>query len=510
MVKRQMFSKIQKLRMQGFSMEAIALELGINRKTVSNYVQMSPEEYIAYEMESRSRKRIPSEYKEKIIEIYRNNGFKRLNMTGVYDYLEEIVGKLAFTDRTLRNYINSLIQNGELKISETIRMYEKVAPLPFGKQMQMDFGQYKFKSGLKVYIFATLLSASRYKYVSFQDRPFRGKDIIDHLINCFEYFGGQPEELVIDQDAALVASENHGDILYTKEFSHFIEEMNLKMYVCRKADPESKGKVENLVGYVKHNFLDIRDYSEIEELCKSGLLWLDRRANGSISAATGLIPANVITEERKFLHPIRNSIFKINSIVKDERIVSQQSFISYQNSLYSVPTGYRNQKVEVAVILDILYIYSLDNVLLAEHEITSIYREKVIKREHFREKEKKLSDLKEDIPRLFELPLWKEFVLMNFRTFPRYTRDQCILAKKYFNKDTNENLLLQALLFCNENKTFSFKNLFDSYNYFFNEDKADQVGTKKEVKSFENKTLKIDVSLRELQEYTSHILGEAV
>ncbi|MBK9498245.1 MAG: response regulator transcription factor [Leptospiraceae bacterium] len=58
MVKRQMFSKIQKLRMQGFSMEAIALELGINRKTVSNYVQMSPEEYIAYEMESRSRKRI--------------------------------------------------------------------------------------------------------------------------------------------------------------------------------------------------------------------------------------------------------------------------------------------------------------------------------------------------------------------------------------------------------------------------------------------------------------------
>ncbi|MBL0266412.1 MAG: hypothetical protein IPQ05_21740 [Leptospiraceae bacterium] len=172
MVKRQMFSKIQKLRMQGFSMEAIALELGINRKTVSNYVQMSTEEYIAYERESRSRKRIPSEYKEKIIEIYRNNGFKRLNMTGVYDYLEEIVGKLAFTDRTLRNYINSLIKNGELKISETIRMYEKVAPLPFGKQMQMDFGQYKFKSGLKVYIFATLLSASRYKYVSFQDRPF--------------------------------------------------------------------------------------------------------------------------------------------------------------------------------------------------------------------------------------------------------------------------------------------------------------------------------------------------
>ncbi|MBL0266414.1 MAG: hypothetical protein IPQ05_21750 [Leptospiraceae bacterium] len=129
--------------------------------------------------------------------------------------------------------------------------------------------------------------------------------------------------------------------------------------------------------------------------------------------------------------------------------------------MYSVPTGACESEilVEVMVILDILYIYSLDNVLLAEHEITSIYREKVIKREHFREKEKKLSDLKEDIPRLFELPLWKEFVLMNFRTFPRYsTRDQCILAKKYFNKDNvNENLLLQALSFQNGKQNFSLR-----------------------------------------------------
>jgi len=510
MVKRQMFSKIHKLRIQGYSMEAIAIELGINRKTVSNYVQMSAEEYAAYERESRSRKRLPFDFKEEIIEVYRKNGFKRLNMTGVYDFLEESSGKLPFTDRTLRNYINSLIQNGDLKISETVRMYEKVAPLPFGKQMQMDFGQYKFKSGLKVYIFATLLSASRYKYVSFQDRPFRGKDIIDHLIHCFAYFGGQPEELVIDQDAALVVSENNGDIKYTKEFSHFIEEMNLKMYVCRKADPESKGKVENLVGYVKHNFLDIRDYSEIEDICKSGLSWLDRRANGCISAATGLIPKEVIQEERKFLRPIRNSIFQSNSIIKDERIVSKQSFISYQGSLYSVPTQYRNQKVEIAAILNILYIYNRDNALLAEHEITSIFGQKVIKKEHFREKEKRLSDLKQDIPELFELPLWKEFVLMNFRTFPRYTRDQCILAKKYFNSDTDEKFLLQALLFCNENKTFSFKNLFDSYHYFFNENKKEPKETDKEFKPFENIAPKINVILRDIQEYTSHVLGEAV
>jgi IS30 family transposase len=44
----------------------------------------------------------------------------------------------------------------------------------------------------------------------------------------------------------MVSSENRRDIIYTKDFKQFIEEMDLKMYVCRKSDPESKGKMENV------------------------------------------------------------------------------------------------------------------------------------------------------------------------------------------------------------------------------------------------------------------------
>ena len=107
-----------------------------------------------------------------------------------------------------------------------------MAELPYGKQLQIDFGEYRTKSGLKLYIFAAVLSASRYKYATLQDRPFTTLDLIHHLLDCFEYLGGIPEEIVIDQDKVMVVSENRGDIIYTKDFKQLIEEMDLKMYVC--------------------------------------------------------------------------------------------------------------------------------------------------------------------------------------------------------------------------------------------------------------------------------------
>ena len=65
---------------------------------------------------------------------------------------------------------------------------------------------------------------------------------------------------MIDQDKLMVVSENAGDIIYTKDFKYFLQETGLEMYVCRKADPETKGKVENLVGYVKGNHLSVRSF----------------------------------------------------------------------------------------------------------------------------------------------------------------------------------------------------------------------------------------------------------
>jgi len=72
---------------------------------------------------------------------------------------------------------------------------------------------------------------------------------------------GAPE-LVFDQDSIVAVSENYGDIIYTYEFEKYRKLHRLTNYLCRKADPESKGKVESMVKYVKNNFLPNRFFME--------------------------------------------------------------------------------------------------------------------------------------------------------------------------------------------------------------------------------------------------------
>ena len=68
---------------------------------------------------------------------------------------------------------------------------------------------------------------------------------------------------------------------------------------------------------------------------------------------------------------------------------------------------------------------------------------------------------------MFEGEKWKKFTARNFKAFPRYVRDQCVEAKRYFEaKDIDMFILERALEYCLENNTPSFANLNDTYAYF--------------------------------------------
>ena len=230
MIREKMYEKVQLFKRLGYSRSKISSDLEIDPKTAAKYYAMDEREFKTYRREHMFRDKVLEEYEKDILEVYKMNEFHRLNMSAVYDYLEEKYGPLAANEQTLRNYIDYLIKTDKLSLNEKIRLYTKVPELPFGHQMQLDFGQHRLRSGLKLYIFASLLSASRYKYVNFQDHPFRTKEVICHLLNCFDYFKGVPKEMVIDQDGLMVVSENAGDIIYTDDFKYFIEEQKIRMY----------------------------------------------------------------------------------------------------------------------------------------------------------------------------------------------------------------------------------------------------------------------------------------
>ena len=114
-----------------------------------------------------------------------------------------------------------------------------------------------------------------------------------------------PRELVFDQDSVVCVSENAGDIIYTYAFEKFRQACGLQIRLCRAADPESKGKVENTVKYIKGNFLNHRLYADDETLNDALLDWLERTANARIHGTTKRIPKEVFALEREYLRPAR-------------------------------------------------------------------------------------------------------------------------------------------------------------------------------------------------------------
>lgn len=507
MVKKAMYQKIQSFKKQGKSKSQISGLLSISKKTVKKYYSMEESKYLKYQRKLLNRDKVFDNYRDDILEIYEKNDNRRLNMASVYDYLEEKYVTLPGNEKTLRNYIKYLVETEAIIFQENRRTYKKVPDLPYGRQMQLDFGEYKMRNGLKLYIFAGVLSASRYKYIKFQIKPFRTIDVILHLLDCFDYYGGMPEELVIDQDKLMVVSENHGDIIYTRDFENFKSEMGFKMYVCRKSDPETKGKVENTIKYVKANFLSTREFETEEEANISLFNWLNRRGNGKISQATKMIPLEVIEEERNYLKKPRNSIYRKDSLLgREERTVSD-NYISVHACYYGFPGKYEKKTVEIYVTRDKVFIFDINTgEEITNYNLSLLPGKKIMHREFKRNAKVSLKELKEEAYKMFDLDRWEIFLNENFKKFSRYNRDQCIEARKYFGKENiNKVVLDTALEYCLGAETFSFSNLNDTYKYYLTMHKEGvEYFGKETIKSWHKDFYNhppIDVKKRDMQEY---------
>src|SRR5690606_8163885 len=114
---------------------------------------------------------------------------------------------------------------------------------------------------------------SRYKYLWFTTRPFTSELAVFAHEKAFAFFGGIAEETVYDQDKVFMVSENNGELLLTAVFKQYVRSKGFKLHFCRKSDPESKGKVENVIKYIKRNFLYNRTFHNEETLNDEAIAW---------------------------------------------------------------------------------------------------------------------------------------------------------------------------------------------------------------------------------------------
>lgn len=143
MIKIMLYNNIRQLRRNGLTKEEIIKTEKICRGTVYKYYNMDEETYKGYKDSNKERQKKVKKYEKILLEFYDANNNKKINYMAVYDYLQECFEDgLDLTYQTLRNFIKYLLTKGKLVYNTKKREYKKVEELPFGKQLQIDFGEY--------------------------------------------------------------------------------------------------------------------------------------------------------------------------------------------------------------------------------------------------------------------------------------------------------------------------------------------------------------------------------
>ena len=231
------------------------------------------------------------------------------------------------------------------------------------------------------------------------------------------------------------------------------------MHFCRKADPQSKGKIENVVKYVKQNFLYNREYIDIEILNGQATAWLYRTANAIIHSRTRRVPEKEWIIEREHLSAfvpiqITSPLLAYN--------VRKDNTINYHSNFYTLPKGtYKGQDTQILLKEDDghIEIFDKNNNLLSKH-IICLDKGRIIKNtDHTRDKSNKIDVLVEQVASLFpDKEKALEFLSQVRKEKPRYVRDQILLIRKTAGKFPFD-IISNSLTWCINN------NIFDAVDF---------------------------------------------
>lgn len=216
-----------------------------------------------------------------------------------------------------------------------------------GEQAQVDWGEfYLDQDGKKkhVHAFVMVMGYSRAIYVEFVEN-----EKLQTLIECheraFKFFGGVPESIVYDNMRTVVKNiKAKGLERFNKTFLAFARHQDFRPVPSRAYHPQTKGKVESGVKYVRRNFWPrIKFVSGLDELNRKVKDWLETTANKRIHGTTHEVPKERLGKEP--LKPLNETSFRLQA--DETRKVSSDCLLSYASSKYSVPHKYVGFTVRV-------------------------------------------------------------------------------------------------------------------------------------------------------------------
>jgi len=250
-----------------------------------------------------------------------------------------------------------------------------------GEHLVIDWG---VLAGL--HVFCAVLAWSRVRFVRFATDE-RAETTLTMLAECFETLGGVPKVVLADRMGCLKAAVVADHVVPTPDYVRFASHYRFRPDFCHGADPESKGIVENLVGYAKSDLIigcglvaDLDsstgqrpvDLAAANEAARQWCVEVNAATHSEIAA----VPARRLAEHELAvlggLPSLRPRVTGPAVLRKVDRL----SCVRFGSARYSVPTTAIGTRVEVRTHADRLTILTTatpgsmtGGVVLAEHRL---------------------------------------------------------------------------------------------------------------------------------------------
>lgn len=360
MIKERMYATIKELYSTGTPKRAIARLLGVDIKTVRRHLKK--DEFSPYHRTGHSRRALlESEQawlKNRMSEVHYNATilFRELQSQG-YQGSYDTVKKFIFPLRE--------------KASKACVRFETMP----GEQSQVDWGSARVWLGeteVELHFFSLVLGYSR----RFFAKAYLNEKFVS-LVNgheeAFRWFGGFTAELLYDNAKTMITAHNPKtkELILNRQFEDFTRHYGFVAKFCVPYRPQTKGKIESGVKYLKRNFLPGRRFSDLDHLNHELQKWIVEVADVRLHGTTHERPIDRFVAEN--LIPVKH-VPPYQYIPAIQRKVSQDSLVSFGNNKYSVPWVYVGLCVDLKIVNGQLLIahcgavVATHNLLLGKHQ----------------------------------------------------------------------------------------------------------------------------------------------
>jgi len=331
---------VRDLAHEGIGIKRIARRLGISKNTVRRYLAGAP----AGHQPRPAARRWGQDLRTLAIELY--NGIAQGNAVVVQQELAD--RGWAVPLRTLQAILAPTRREHRARRLATVRF--ETGP---GQQLQIDFGEKVIPIAgqpIAVHLMVVVLGYSR----RLDCRPFlaeRQDDWTEGIQEALEHFGGMPRSILCDNASPRVRRHDPvtDHVVWHPGFAAFCKDRHITTYACRVRRARTKGKIERVVGYVKHNALAGRGFPSFEAPRRHLVRWALEVADRRIHRTTRERPADRFERaERAALRPRPPRVLPVRTRRLNRR-VSHDCFVDVDTVRYSVPHRFVREAVQVVV-----------------------------------------------------------------------------------------------------------------------------------------------------------------